>query len=340
MGIHVGAARKEDNPVTGRADYFGPVVNIAARTEAAAHVGGVVCITQAVLDELGDEGLQRVGAPHVVAFGAAEMKGITSPPPLHGLFPRRLAFREAHVTQARTERLRPALTGDSTHHEGQPMVLDLFTARLALSPATVACVKGQFRHLSRAANAAEALNRFAAAVDDAVERTGGGIAALCGNQAVAAWNAAGRACAQHATQAARAAGALRGTVPADLFRYGAASGPVVHGDVGGGRRRHVLLYGPCIELAARAAAAAGELGAAAIAAGCGGHPCAAQDPGMRGLMRAVGVWPLADGTDPVVVWQLDVDALSGEQGFGILSLRRRGMTAAGRHGAATNGSAR
>eukprot|EP00662_Eupelagonemidae_sp_cell21_P025354 gene25354-63240_t len=52
------------------------------------------------------------------------------------------------------------------------------------------------------------------------------------------------------------------------------------------------------------------------APGCGREPCAADDPGVRPLARAVDAWPVADGGAPVLVWQLDVATLGlpGERG--------------------------
>jgi len=45
-------------------------------------------------------------------------------------------------------------------------------------------------------------------------------------------------------------------------------------------------------------------------------------------MRAVGVWPLADATDPIVVWQLDVEALADEAGVWNLLTAQQGRNEA------------
>ena len=72
IGIHVGTPRCKKDPVTSRRDYFGPMVNRAARVEGQAK-GGQTLITEAVLDEVADANI-----PNLIAddLGLFSLKGI------------------------------------------------------------------------------------------------------------------------------------------------------------------------------------------------------------------------------------------------------------------------
>jgi class 3 adenylate cyclase/predicted ATPase/Tfp pilus assembly protein PilF len=72
MGVHVGQPWSRPDPLTGRMDYFGPVVNRAARIAHAGHGGQVLCSAvvweQAALDgvaaaDLGEHRLRGLSAP-------------------------------------------------------------------------------------------------------------------------------------------------------------------------------------------------------------------------------------------------------------------------------------
>jgi len=63
MGCHAGEVDREYVPITGRVDYFGPPVNMAARVESLAH-GGEILVSEACyefLREIYPESLKSVG---------------------------------------------------------------------------------------------------------------------------------------------------------------------------------------------------------------------------------------------------------------------------------------
>jgi predicted ATPase/class 3 adenylate cyclase len=73
MGAHVGAPTCEPDPVTGRMDYFGPMVNRAARVGAASH-GDQVVVTRALLDAAG-----ALPEARVSALGLHRLRGLRAP---------------------------------------------------------------------------------------------------------------------------------------------------------------------------------------------------------------------------------------------------------------------
>ncbi len=73
MGGHLGTPTCERDPVTGRMDYFGPMVNRAARVGAAGH-GGQIVLSQALVEAAGPR-------PRVTqrALGSHALKGLRAP---------------------------------------------------------------------------------------------------------------------------------------------------------------------------------------------------------------------------------------------------------------------
>lgn len=128
MGIHWGWPVCEVDPVNNRMDYFGPMVNRAARISAAAD-GGQILVSQDVVEELErqfqmhgtevvpDEEntnmpsaddrdrdvvlLRRLGLG-IIALGERRLKGIESPERLSLVYPKSLSGRYSHLAGSRT----------------------------------------------------------------------------------------------------------------------------------------------------------------------------------------------------------------------------------------------
>eukprot|EP00996_Jenningsia_fusiforme_P005487 NODE_645_length_2017_cov_39.093496_g596_i0.p1 GENE.NODE_645_length_2017_cov_39.093496_g596_i0~~NODE_645_length_2017_cov_39.093496_g596_i0.p1 ORF type:complete len:597 (-),score=146.91 NODE_645_length_2017_cov_39.093496_g596_i0:146-1936(-) len=96
MGGHVGEPLCKPDPVTGRMDYFGPVVNKAARVAGKAR-GGEILLSSEIM------GIVQGNAPSLVAsadwrcFGSFALKGISAPCTLYSLLPAALAERRLQL---------------------------------------------------------------------------------------------------------------------------------------------------------------------------------------------------------------------------------------------------
>eukprot|EP01116_Phalansterium_solitarium_P000055 TRINITY_DN10041_c0_g1_i1.p1 TRINITY_DN10041_c0_g1~~TRINITY_DN10041_c0_g1_i1.p1 ORF type:complete len:1770 (+),score=562.22 TRINITY_DN10041_c0_g1_i1:30-5339(+) len=91
MGINEGAAQTKINPVTGRADYFGPEINKAARIASLA-AGGQVLVSETVLQRWReDRDLQSNCA--TTSLGKHALRGFKGLEQIHQILPRQLNER-------------------------------------------------------------------------------------------------------------------------------------------------------------------------------------------------------------------------------------------------------
>lgn len=102
MGIHTGEPNCRRNPVTGRMDYFGPVVNESARVSDTGH-GGQIVVTSPV-KQMMDEGLEELEPYNVQSkdLGAHDLKGIAEPVQIFEVLPASLAMRSEVFPPIRT----------------------------------------------------------------------------------------------------------------------------------------------------------------------------------------------------------------------------------------------
>eukprot|EP01062_Namystynia_karyoxenos_P029454 TRINITY_DN2212_c0_g4_i1.p1 TRINITY_DN2212_c0_g4~~TRINITY_DN2212_c0_g4_i1.p1 ORF type:complete len:1039 (+),score=224.98 TRINITY_DN2212_c0_g4_i1:83-3118(+) len=100
IGIQYGQVRVETNPVTGRCDYFGPTVNVAARLEALLPTGGLVATTDSVVRSIGPASRQQLGSPVVYDVGLRELRGVKESIRVAALVPQWLARRLLALSDA------------------------------------------------------------------------------------------------------------------------------------------------------------------------------------------------------------------------------------------------
>ncbi len=111
MGVHLGQAECRLDERTGRADYFGRTVNVAARVANAGH-GGQVLLSGEAWSQVGHQ-LEALGHLAVRALGEFRLKGIEEPVTLIEVLPAALADRRFGPQRAIEERHGnlPSVTG-------------------------------------------------------------------------------------------------------------------------------------------------------------------------------------------------------------------------------------
>ncbi|MGZ3460986.1 MAG: ATP-binding protein, partial [Archangium sp.] len=112
MGVHLGEPECRVDERTGQADYFGRMVNVAARVASAGH-GGQVLVSAAAWARV-EGALEALGGPVVRPLGDDHLKGLEEAVSLVELVPASLA--ERRFEPLRVERVRrghvPAETGE------------------------------------------------------------------------------------------------------------------------------------------------------------------------------------------------------------------------------------
>jgi predicted ATPase/class 3 adenylate cyclase len=91
MGLHVGEPECRVDPRTGRVDYLGRMVNVAARVADAGH-GGQVLLSGAAWEQVANT-LGALGKPAARPLGEYRLKGLEEPVPLVEVLPASLADR-------------------------------------------------------------------------------------------------------------------------------------------------------------------------------------------------------------------------------------------------------
>eukprot|EP01065_Artemidia_motanka_P041401 TRINITY_DN535_c3_g2_i7.p1 TRINITY_DN535_c3_g2~~TRINITY_DN535_c3_g2_i7.p1 ORF type:complete len:775 (+),score=243.89 TRINITY_DN535_c3_g2_i7:56-2380(+) len=273
MGIHCGTVKVERNPVTGRCDYFGTPVNVAARVEAEVRKGGLVGVTEDALDQLGNSGLLQMGAL-VHPMGTRKLRGVAAAVPMHLLLPQELQERRDETERdrplRRTEFLDDVLSPTTSSTDSTPrnstQVLGGIrlsrmnsvgvsvgdaadNSRLALQLKQTVASCAAVTTTLRPPTVAVSATVLVTAVERAADVSQGVLQSVLSAGCVVTWNAP-RACAGHAAQCAHFLSVLqRHADAAGVSSWtGATSGAALSGNIAGKRRRFATVVGGCVEL--------------------------------------------------------------------------------------------
>eukprot|EP00002_Diphylleia_rotans_P011899 TRINITY_DN233_c0_g2_i11.p1 TRINITY_DN233_c0_g2~~TRINITY_DN233_c0_g2_i11.p1 ORF type:complete len:1491 (-),score=353.01 TRINITY_DN233_c0_g2_i11:2172-6428(-) len=112
MGIHWGEPICKEDPITGRMDYFGQVVNKAARVGGFPK-GGQIAISDAAYEQIIDK-IESLGSPRIRDLGEHTLKGISTPVKLYEVLPLSLSDRAIHFeTRANSSTSLSPFTGNT-----------------------------------------------------------------------------------------------------------------------------------------------------------------------------------------------------------------------------------
>eukprot|EP00755_Sulcionema_specki_P014649 Sspe_Gene.9355::Locus_3143_Transcript_5_5_Confidence_0.429_Length_4671::g.9355::m.9355 len=354
MGVHRGNVTMEPDRITGRADYFGPNVNKAARVEAAV-VGGTVAVTDVVVDELHGSALPFCQ----LELGIIDLKGI-GPTRLHAIIPPTLRGRRPHTCLTTRRKATLPQVPSTTSDDGEPpsplptsSTLNLESPRpspavantranrnsigsclsynarsragslrapdmASSTHATVAQIRltQTFRSAAVETLKTEAVTLVLQGIEYTSDSTGGRIVAFAGDMATVLWR-----CSSHIIQSMRFASFLDEgahiTSPNFTTKtwMGISSGPLHLGACDTGQHRYPLVVGIPVSLSAALAEEAELLGAAALIP----SSLAARSPALASFTRPVDRWQLLDEGETVMdVLQVRVQSLAEVDKWGMM----------------------
>ena len=332
MGCHIGEAGVEENPLTGRADYRGSTVCMAARLEAKA-LPGTLCVTRDVYQAMkgsfsGDQ------MPTAVEFGCHELRGIGSVD-LVIMTTSNLTGR-LKVRQYNYEGLgAPTHEGDhrtvsggssvaSTHvsDDGGRISMQVSSRNkktgLALSSSelTVAVCRLYDLRLSKVFDNYNLMLRLAS---DAATQTDGVLRGVTDRTLTVVWNGS-KSCRLHTTAALRFASQIEWRAGA-ITRIGIATGTLLHGNIGTSTQRFATTIGLPLEAAQAAADVAHQLGAYAVLADCTEGCKLLSNSAISPFLRMADSWIESESNKEIMIYQVLCSSLMKqlEDGWGIVA---------------------
>ena len=314
IGLHYGEVETEVNPVSGRTDYFGRVVNKAARLERACVPGGVA-VESSLLSEVAMTGdwKRRTTYEH--------LKGIDDNPVCIEILYRGMDDRTSQSTHRTTETGSDFGGSDSAgsiringermrnviiNERGSSNIEKLFSKRCATAcgvqiNTNMKCSLEQSGHVTESDlfNFQQQINDSLAKSISCLERTEGSIVAVLSCLITIGWNTT-RNSSSHFENALRFVSLMYGAFssPSKVF-IGISSSPVQYGRVGTRDQRFVTVFGQCINMCSLLCQASCDVGAFALCA---------NSPIEFSQRRPVDRW-VVDNEETIIVYELQASKL-------------------------------
>ena len=266
IGVNSGAVNVEWNPVTSRADYFGPTVNTASRVEGVSAVGGVTLV-EAQYQKLQEEAAACPSVPLPqwvrVDVGPRTLRGMDNAVQLVTLFPKELEQRRhgrASLVvlnlEESTSTARSSMHSSGTRAVPASPASSLLHVRPFAGPdlrhvaaATVATVEIAMEE-EWSAHSCRAWEEHTSFLLACAERCHGKVGACVGRAVFVSWNVS-LECLQHLENCFIFYEVLHKSDYA--FAVGCSTGDVTVGTVGRGSQRFINISGACVSLSRRLA---------------------------------------------------------------------------------------
>ena len=333
MGCHVGDAGVEENPLTGRVDYRGSTVNMAARLEAKA-LPGTLCISKEVHQMVKGQLSQSEAAnPVLQDLGLQELKGIGKVDLVilcpASLAPRLKAKKFAYETLATPsphlgiEVEIKTMSGNSSvaasvSDDGGRTVGRNKKTGLTLSSGLLTVAVCRLCDVTNV-KAFENYNLMLRVAIDAAVQTDGVLGGVTGKTLTVVWNAS-KSCKLHTTSALRFASQIQWRV-GSIVRVGISTGTLLHGNVGTNTQRFATAFGRPLEAAEAAADVALGLGTFAVIADCTNDCKLISNSAISPFLRMADLWLDSETNKQIAIYEVLCSALMKqlEDGWGIVT---------------------
>ena len=325
IGIHTGQVQLESNKLTGRVDYFGTTVNMAARIEGCA-TGGSTAVTVASVENVHSlGGFESLSCKVYQTYETGiELRGFTECSSVYFLYPEQFSNRHHDRPAESDDELASIISLEVLHRrrssDSQNTSASVRSAQINLqmklstsSSSTVAIVllgSDVLRHTNTADH--NRINDLVAMLIDNAERCEAVITSLTSAALTSVWNAS-KKCVTHVQYAMKFVGMTRKSVDSFFLRcpnevgVALATGPLLHGHVGTHRQRFIAAMGPCADLCNLIVNLITKLRIFALIASTPAAPEPYTDDSLSGLVRPVSEIDAFDTT--IVVHQLRSELL-------------------------------